>query len=120
MPLFRWRGATSPHRCKPSTSSGGAAVTNAAGVASRTSEPVRARSTASHWPADSFHQGREGPVEYKVLGPVEVVDDARGGQPVDLGSRKQRALLALLLVNANRVVSLDSLVAQLWPARAPA
>src|SRR5436190_2510610 len=60
---------------------------------------------------------REGPVEYRVLGPIEVVE---GGSPIDLGSRKQRALLALLLLNANRVMSLDSLVAQLWPDQPPA
>src|SRR5436190_190818 len=60
---------------------------------------------------------REGPVEYRVLGPIEVVE---GGSPIDLGSRKQRALLALLLLNANRVVALDTLVTQLWPDQPPA
>ena len=36
-------------------------------------------------------------MEYKVLGPLAVVRD---GEPIDVGSLQQRALLALLLINA--------------------
>src|SRR5215212_9312927 len=53
---------------------------------------------------------------YGVLGPIEV----RGnGGPVPLGGTKQRALLALLLLNANRVVSRDRLIDQLWGENPP-
>ena len=41
-------------------------------------------------------------MEYRVLGSLEV---SRGDGPLPLGGPKQRALLALLLVNANRVVA---------------
>jgi predicted ATPase/class 3 adenylate cyclase/DNA-binding SARP family transcriptional activator len=46
-----------------------------------------------------------------VLGPLEVV---RGGQPVRLGSRRQRLALAVLAVHANKVVSTDRLTEALW------
>jgi DNA-binding SARP family transcriptional activator len=41
-------------------------------------------------------------MEFRILGPVEVSDD---GRVVRLGGGKQRAVLALLLLNANRVVA---------------
>jgi DNA-binding SARP family transcriptional activator len=56
-------------------------------------------------------------VQFRILGPLEVVAD---GRPLGLGRRKQRALLAILLVHANRVVSLDRLVDQLWGEEPPA
>jgi DNA-binding SARP family transcriptional activator len=56
-------------------------------------------------------------VKFSLLGPLEVRDS--GGQPVDLGSRRQRALLALLLLDANRVVALDRLIDGLWGEAAP-
>jgi peptide/nickel transport system substrate-binding protein len=56
-------------------------------------------------------------VEFAVLGRVEVRID---GQPVSLGGPKQRGLLALLLLNANEVVSRDRLIDSLWEGRAPA
>lgn len=51
-------------------------------------------------------------MEYRVLGPVEVLDD--DGAPVDVGPRQQRALLALLLVNVGRVVSTERILDELW------
>jgi len=57
-------------------------------------------------------------VRFGVLGSVEVWDD--DGRPLDLGRRKQRALLAMLAVDANRAVSLDSLIDRLWGDEAPA
>ncbi len=51
-------------------------------------------------------------MEYRLLGPLEVRD---AGRPVDVGSRQQRALLALLLANTNRVVSTDRILEELWP-----
>jgi peptide/nickel transport system substrate-binding protein len=56
-------------------------------------------------------------VEFLVLGPVEVRID---GRALSLGGPKQRALLALLLLNPNEVVSRDRLVDSLWGERAPA
>ena len=50
-------------------------------------------------------------MEYRILGPLEVLDD---GRPVALGGSKQRALLALLLLNAGEVVSRDRLIEGLW------
>ncbi len=38
----------------------------------------------------------------------------RGDDEVLLGARKERALLAMLLANANRVVSTDQLLDELW------
>jgi DNA-binding SARP family transcriptional activator len=58
----------------------------------------------------------EGPVEFRILGPLEVVGD---GCSIDLGPPRQRALLALLLIRRNAVVSLDAIVAALWPADPP-
>src|SRR5437870_141207 len=55
-------------------------------------------------------------MEFRILGPLEVVDADRS---VSLGGGRQRALLALLLTNANEVVSTDRLVDQLWGAQPP-
>jgi DNA-binding SARP family transcriptional activator/streptogramin lyase len=46
-----------------------------------------------------------------VLGPLEVRSE---GTPLPLGGPKQRALLALLLLHANEVVSRDRLVEGVW------
>jgi DNA-binding SARP family transcriptional activator len=56
-------------------------------------------------------------VQFRILGPMEVV---AGSRPVDTGSPKQRAVLAMLLIEANRVVSLDRLIDQLWGHEPPA
>jgi YVTN family beta-propeller protein len=48
---------------------------------------------------------------YRILGPLEVWRD---GAAVDVGARKQRALLALLLLHANRVVPTQRLIDELW------
>src|SRR5829696_4343111 len=52
-------------------------------------------------------------IEFRLLGPLEAVRD---GAPVALGGLKQRALLAILLLNANEVVSSERLVDELWGA----
>ena len=51
-------------------------------------------------------------MEFRILGPLEVVGD--DGRPVPLPRRKSRALLALLLLHANEVVSTSRLVDDLW------
>jgi YVTN family beta-propeller protein len=55
-------------------------------------------------------------VEFRVLGPLEASQD---GRLVPLGGAKQRALLATLLVRANRVVSTDELLDELWGEQLP-
>src|ERR1700722_7746665 len=49
-------------------------------------------------------------LEFLVLGPLEVRD---GGTVIAVGGARQRALLALLLLNANRVVPKDRLIDEL-------
>jgi DNA-binding SARP family transcriptional activator len=55
-------------------------------------------------------------MEFRVLGPLEAYD---GGKRVPVGGAKQRALLAVLLLNANRVVPLDRLIDTLWEEEPP-
>jgi DNA-binding SARP family transcriptional activator len=55
-------------------------------------------------------------MEFRILGPLEVVER---GRPIVLGSARQRALLAVLLTRANEVVSTDRLIDDLWGAWAP-
>ncbi|MFG2064600.1 BTAD domain-containing putative transcriptional regulator [Micromonospora sp. NPDC048871] len=55
-------------------------------------------------------------LEFRVLGPVEVWRD---GEAVELSGRKMRAMLATLLLSANKVVVTERLVAMLWGERPP-
>ena len=55
--------------------------------------------------------GGDGEVRFRVLGALEATV---AGRAVALGGAKPRALLAALLINANRVVSADLLVEVLW------
>jgi YVTN family beta-propeller protein len=55
-------------------------------------------------------------MEVRILGPLEVW---AGGRQLDLGGGRQRALLAILALNRNRVVSSDRLIEELWGERAP-
>jgi DNA-binding SARP family transcriptional activator len=55
-------------------------------------------------------------LEFRILGPLEVVEE-RG--PIRLGGAKQRATLAILLLSANRVVSVDRLADDLYAGAAP-
>src|SRR3712207_419909 len=55
-------------------------------------------------------------MEFGMLGPLEVRE---GDREVPLGGPKQRKLVARLLLDRNRVVSLDSLVETLWPDGQP-
>ena len=50
-------------------------------------------------------------MEFRVLGPLEVSSE---GRLLDLGGAKQRALLAMLLLDANSVVSTSRLIEGLW------
>jgi DNA-binding SARP family transcriptional activator len=55
-------------------------------------------------------------MEFQILGPLGATD---GGKALSLGSRKQRALLALLLLQEGEVVSRDRLIEDLWHGQPP-
>ena len=56
-------------------------------------------------------------MDFRILGPLEVAD---GDSLVALPGAKQRALLAMLLLRANEVVSADRLIDELWGDEPPA
>jgi DNA-binding SARP family transcriptional activator len=62
----------------------------------------------------------ESAMEFRILGPLEVVADDR---VLPLGRGRQRALLAILLLRANQVVPTERLIDDLWgggpPSTAP-
>jgi DNA-binding SARP family transcriptional activator len=55
-------------------------------------------------------------LEFRVLGPLEAVTEAG---PIQLGGPKQRATLAILLLDANRVVSVERLADDLYAGAPP-
>lgn len=55
-------------------------------------------------------------MEFRILGPVEAVHE---GRALSLGGSRERAVLALLLLSANRVVSAERLAADLWDEAPP-
>ncbi|MEU7133017.1 BTAD domain-containing putative transcriptional regulator [Streptomyces sp. NPDC046261] len=55
-------------------------------------------------------------MEFRVLGSVSALF---GRQSLDMGAPKQRAVLALLLMNPRRVVSLDDIVHRVWGSSPP-
>ena len=55
-------------------------------------------------------------LEFRLLGPLEARND---GVLVELGGPKQRAVLAVLLLDAGRTVSTDRLVDALWGEHPP-
>jgi DNA-binding SARP family transcriptional activator len=55
-------------------------------------------------------------VQFRLLGPMRAW---RGPAEVDLGPGQQRAVLALLLVRANQLVSIDDLIELLWELDPP-
>ncbi|MDA0166356.1 winged helix-turn-helix domain-containing protein [Solirubrobacter ginsenosidimutans] len=56
-------------------------------------------------------------MEFRLLGPLEVIGDE--GTTIAIGTGRQRALLALLILRANVLVSNDRLVEELWGAAPP-
>ncbi|MCV7198079.1 BTAD domain-containing putative transcriptional regulator [Mycobacterium angelicum] len=55
-------------------------------------------------------------LEFGVLGPLQLSVD---GTDVPLGAAKQRAVLAMLLINRNRTVSIDALIDAAWQQQPP-
>ena len=61
--------------------------------------------------------GTVGPaMEFRILGPLDVIE---GERVVDLAGAKHRALLAMLLLHANEVVSATRLIDALWEEEPP-
>ena len=56
-------------------------------------------------------------MEFGILGPLEVSGE---DGPIRLGGRRQRTVLAVLLLNANRVTSIDHLIDLVWGEDPPA
>jgi predicted ATPase/DNA-binding SARP family transcriptional activator len=56
-------------------------------------------------------------MEFRILGPLEVLD---GERVIAFEAAKQRALLAVLLLHANGVVPRERLIDELWGERPPA
>ena len=55
-------------------------------------------------------------MDFRILGPLEVLDE---GRAIALPGTKPRALLALLLLHANETVTADWLIDELWGERPP-
>ena len=55
-------------------------------------------------------------MEFRILGPLEVID---GDRTLPLTGGRERALLTLLLISANRVVSAERLAEELWVGNPP-
>src|SRR5262249_24209969 len=60
--------------------------------------------------------GEAEPARVHILGPLEMV---RWGYVVPLVGRRQRAVLAMLLLEANRVVPVDRLAEDVWGGHPP-
>ena len=56
-------------------------------------------------------------LEFRILGPLDVVDDDR---TVELGGARQRAVLAILLLHRGETVPVDRIVDLMWGEQSPA
>ena len=56
-------------------------------------------------------------IQFGVLGPLQV---SVGSTPIQVGTPKQRAVLAMLIANANRAVSAADLITAIWADKPPA
>lgn len=72
-----------------------------------------------HAPAPPAPQrtGTEPEIQFGVLGPLQVTV---GATPIQVGTPKQRAVLAMLVANANRAVSAAELITAIWEDEPPA
>ena len=61
--------------------------------------------------------GKDPPAaQFRILGSLAA---SIAGEPIPLGGPKQRLILALLILEANRIVSADRLIAQVWGDEPP-
>ena len=61
-------------------------------------------------------ESEPGTIEFRLLGPIEAIRD---GHPAPLGGPRQHVLLALLLIERGRPVSVDRLIDAFWPRVPP-
>ncbi len=61
-------------------------------------------------------EGTRSALDFQMLGPLRVLVD---GQEVPIATRRQRALLVLLLMSVGRVVPTERLIEQLWDGEPP-
>src|ERR1043166_5368762 len=54
---------------------------------------------------------------FRILGPLDVI--VKGNLSVPLGGQKQRTVLAMLLIELGRVVSVERITDGLWPEEPP-
>jgi DNA-binding SARP family transcriptional activator len=55
-------------------------------------------------------------MEFRILGPLEVLDE---GREIPIGGGKPRTVLALLLLHANDTLPAERLIDELWDGRPP-
>jgi YVTN family beta-propeller protein len=55
-------------------------------------------------------------MQFRILGPLDI---RAGSQRLELGARKRRSLLGVLLLHANEAVSADRLIDELWGPHPP-
>ena len=58
----------------------------------------------------------QGALRFGMLGPLQA---SANGAALPLGAAKQRAVLAILLINRNRIVPIDSLIDAVWQEQPP-
>jgi DNA-binding SARP family transcriptional activator len=58
----------------------------------------------------------QGALRFGMLGPLQA---SANGADLQLGAAKQRAVLAILLINRNRIVPIDSLIHAVWQEQPP-
>lgn len=80
-----------------------------------TTDPVRA-DTLPGAPAEHPGAGPAQAPRFRVLGMLQ----AHGDEPMPITARRQQVVLALLLLNSNRVVALESMFEALWGSTPPA
>jgi DNA-binding SARP family transcriptional activator/tetratricopeptide (TPR) repeat protein/putative sterol carrier protein len=86
-------------------------------VLERDAKPPDLSFEAQTWGGSGVTQlGKTEGLEFRILGPVEVLSS---GRPVRFSRSREWALLALLLLHPNRVVSADRLVDELWDGYPP-
>jgi WD40 repeat protein/DNA-binding SARP family transcriptional activator len=78
---------------------------------------VNARTTADKGIPTAAGGGYRRPVEFRVLGSIEVFEERNGS--IALGGPKQRAVLAHLLLRANHVVPTEVLIDEVWGEEPP-
>ena len=78
---------------------------------------VNARTPADQGIPISSGRGYRRPVEFRVLGSIEVFEEGNGS--IALGGPKQRAVLAHLLLRANHLVPTEVLIDEVWGEEPP-